>query len=96
MTTKRMSTASLTVHGFLNAEAGLEIESRRLAGRKRRALVLTSESARHPFRAELAPHVTQIEEGETPVSLWRLTKDDVRGFATTYFSVFAAVLVFIL
>lgn len=92
-----MTTASLTVEGFLNAEAGPEIESRRLAGRKRRTLVITNESARHPFRASLAPHVTRVEEDdEARSSLWRLTKDDIRGFASTYFAVFAAVLVFIL
>ena len=93
-----MTTAKLTAEGFLNAKAAPEIERRRLPGLKRRSLVLTNEVARHPFRANLAPHVTHVseEEREAPVSLWRLTKDDVRGFATTYFAVFAAVLVFIL
>ena len=82
-------------------EAGPEIESRRLPGRKRRSLVLTNEAARHPFRASLAPHVTRVdavdaEEEAAPEGFWTLTRDDVRGFATTYFAVFAAVLVFIL
>ena len=91
-----MTTVSLTAEGFLNAKAAPEIERRRLPGRRRRALVLTNEQSRHPFRASLAPHVTRVDVKEAPVSLWRLTKDDVRGFATTYFAVFAAVLVFIL
>lgn len=97
-----MTIASLTADGFLNASPAPEIESRRLAGRKRRALVLTDESARHPFRANLPRHVTQVVDladanVETAVqSLWRLTKDDVRGFASVYFATFAAVLVFIL
>lgn len=91
-----MTTAKLTAHGFLNAKAGPEMDNRRFQGRRRRSLVLTSEDASHPFRATLAPHVTSVDIEDEPVSLWRLTKDDVRGFATTYFAVFAAVLVFIL
>jgi len=97
-----MTTARLTAEGFLNATPAPEIESRRLAGLKRRALVLSDESARHPFRARLPRHVTQVfdeTEGsyETAAQgLWRLTKDDVRGFASVYFATFAAVLVFIL
>lgn len=92
-----MTNARLTAQGFFNAVPGPEIERRRLAGRKRRALVLTDESAKHPFRASLPPHVTAAAP-ETPVtvSLWRLTAEDVRGFASVYFATFAAVLVFIL
>lgn len=33
----------------------------------RRALVLTNESARHPFRASLPAHVLQVEEEIEPV-----------------------------
>jgi hypothetical protein len=91
-----MTTLTLTAESFLNAKAGPEIESRRLAGRKRRALVLTNESARHPFRASLPAYVTRVDKAEAPASFWRLTKDDVRGFASVYFATFAAVLVFIL
>lgn len=97
-----MTIASLTADGFLNATPAPEIESRRLAGRRRRALVLTDETASHPFRARLPRHVTEVAElaaanGETAAqSLWRLTRDDVRGFASVYFATFAAVLVFIL
>ena len=61
----------------------------------RRALVLTDEVARHPFRATLPPHVRSNEYEAPAEVLWRLTRDDVRGFATTYFAAFAAVLVFI-
>lgn len=86
----------MTVESFLEMEAGPEIESRRLAGRRRRSLVLTNEAARHPFRASLPPHVTSVDHDQAATSFWRLTRDDIRGFATTYFAVFAAVLVFIL
>ena len=60
----------------------------------RRTLVLTDEQARHPFRAQLPAHV-RSDEYEAPAEvLWKLTRDDVRGFATVYFATFAAVLVF--
>lgn len=61
----------------------------------RRSLVLTDESARHPFRASLPPHV-KAELHDIPAeSLWRLTADDVRGAVGTYVATFAAVLAFI-
>ena len=97
-----MTVASLTVDAFINASPAPEIERRRLAGRKRRALVLTNESARHPFRASLPRHVTKVQpvledHSQAPApGFWRLTKDDIRGFASVYFATFAAVLVFIL
>jgi len=91
-----MTHAKLTAEGFLSAARAPEVERRRYSGRKRRALVLSDESAQHPFRAALAPHVTAIETEEPAPSLWRLTADDVRGFASVYFATFAAVLVFIL
>jgi hypothetical protein len=62
----------------------------------RRSLVLTDEAARHPFRASLPAHVRSNEYENPAESLWRLTQEDVRGFATTYLAVFAAVLVFIM
>jgi hypothetical protein len=34
---------------------------------KRRSLVLTTESARHPFRASLPPHVFLVPKEETPL-----------------------------
>lgn len=62
----------------------------------RRSLVLTDEIARHPFRASLPAHVRTNEYENPAESLWRLTQDDVRGFASTYIATFAAVLAFII
>ena len=63
--------------------------------RSRRSLVLTDESARHPFRAMLPPHALV----ETPPVQLRSkfipTRDDIRGFASTYFAALAFMLVFI-
>ena len=61
----------------------------------RNALVLTDESARHPFLASLPPHVRQgIEPG--PVrSGWAITQEDVRGFFGAYIACLLAVLSFI-
>jgi hypothetical protein len=61
----------------------------------RRSLVLTDETARHPFRASLPPHVCKREEADKPPQSWRLTASDVRGVATTYFATFAATLAFL-
>ena len=61
----------------------------------KRALVLSDEQAKHPFRASLPAHVRSNEYEAPAEVLWKLTRDDVRGFATTYFAAFAAVLVFI-
>ncbi len=57
----------------------------------RRSLVLTTESARHPFRASLPPHVL-ASEGQP---LGRQLAEDAKGFALTYFACFVAVLAFI-
>ncbi len=65
---------------------------------RRRALVLTDEAARHPFRQSLPPHVRRpiVDEPE-PARGWlaRLTTRDYRDFFTTYCAAFAAVTVFI-
>ena len=62
----------------------------------RRALVLTDEAARHPFRASLPVHTRWLRfEGMPRITNWRLSASDVRGFATAYFATFAAALVFI-
>lgn len=63
----------------------------------RRALVLSSEAARHwmrvgiPQRRRLFADVPQ----SAPLD-WKLTANDVRGVATTYFATLAAVLAFII
>lgn len=61
----------------------------------RRSLVLTDESARHPFRASLPPHVRKgLPRFRTPRP-WSLTRQDLRLFLTTYVSGSLAALVFI-
>lgn len=68
----------------------------------RRALVLTDESARHPFRRMLPPHVRIpiVDEAPPPpqqqTTSWRLTASDVRQFLMAYCATFLAVSVFIL
>lgn len=74
----------------------------------RRALVLTDETARHPFLASLPPHVRQIlpeldgAEGDpadavtTQLSWWQISRKDARGIVSAYFATFVAALVFIM
>ena len=64
--------------------------------RRRRALVLTNDAARHPFRASLPPHVTRDLIPVPAEDLWRLTKEDVRGAVSVYIATTAAVLAFII
>jgi hypothetical protein len=64
----------------------------------RRALVLTDESARHPFRASLPPHVLlRANEIERTVP-WRLrlelTRKDAESMLATYAAGFVATLTF--
>ncbi|MBV7267486.1 hypothetical protein [Erythrobacter ani] len=61
----------------------------------RRSLVLTNETNRHPFRKTLPPHVANDIIDIPAESLWRLTTNDVRGFASAYVAATAAILVFI-
>jgi len=61
----------------------------------RRALVLTDEGARHPFRASLPANLRRESVSAIRTTDWRLTASDMRGFATVYFASFAAVLAFI-
>ena len=99
-----MKTTELSIDTFLNFRDGAEIErspehrrARPALHRKgRRSLVLTDESAGHPFRRSLPPHVKKDLHDIPAESLWRLTMDDVRGVASTYIATFAAVLVFIM
>lgn len=64
----------------------------------RRALVLTDESARHPFRAMLPMGWNAFDEVENRRS-WRarfgLDAGDLRQFAANYVACFLAVTVFI-
>ncbi|MEM6856502.1 MAG: hypothetical protein AAF559_01405 [Pseudomonadota bacterium] len=66
------------------------------ARNSRRGLVLTDESARHRFRATLPPHVKADLYDIPAEGLWRLTMDDVRGFASVYVAATAGILAFIL
>ncbi len=60
---------------------------------KRRALVLTDEAARHPFRASLPAHVREpLEEAAAPK---RLSGLDWRLALNTYCGGFVAVTTFI-
>ena len=73
----------------------------------RRALVLTDESARHPFRASLPPHVRRLvdEDGASPAEWLRTLRQrdmiagiplgDVRDFLLAYCAAFVAVSLFI-
>lgn len=64
----------------------------------RRALVLTDESARHPFRASLPPHVAaRANEIERTVP-WRLrlslTRKEAESVMATYAAGFVATLTY--
>jgi len=63
----------------------------------RRALVLTDESARHPFRAILPMSSRAVDEVENRRS-WRLNfgldATDLKQFAATYSAGFLATMVF--
>lgn len=61
----------------------------------RRSLVLTDETARHPFLASLPPH---IRSGEAPVAIKREKPSwlrDLRDFAVAYSACFLAVSLYI-
>ncbi len=64
----------------------------------RRTLVLSDESARHPFRASLPMAWRQVDEVENRLS-WRLRfaldARDARQFAANYVACFLAVTAFI-
>lgn len=63
----------------------------------RRSLVLTDETARHPFRASFPPYVRQMRNwAAEPRVPWRHQLwTDIRGFAQTYCACLLAVGVFI-
>ena len=62
----------------------------------RRALVLTDESRRHPFRASLPPHVCRMPRPThlTATRPW-LTREDARTFVHFYAAFFVATLLYI-
>ncbi|WP_271077591.1 hypothetical protein [Aurantiacibacter sp. MUD61] len=64
----------------------------------RRSLVLTDESARHPFRASLPPHVVHRANEIERMVPWRLklglTRKDMETVAATYTAGFVATLTF--
>lgn len=62
---------------------------------KRRALVLTEESAGHPFRRSLPPHVLKGIEPVPPSRFGGVSRRDWRDFFAAYCASFVAVMVFI-
>lgn len=50
----------------------------------RRALVLTSEGSRHPFRRMLPPLALAVPKGEEVPTAPRSVADDARLFAASY------------
>ena len=61
----------------------------------RRSLVLTDEQARHPFLAQLAPH---IRRGEAPLAVPRARPEwvkDLREFLLAYCACFIAASLYI-
>ena len=63
----------------------------------RRALVLTTEGARHPFRRSLPPHVFVPIPADPPAmrSLWQAIAQDGKSFLSTYCAAFVAVSLFV-
>lgn len=61
----------------------------------RRALVVTDESARHPFLASLPPHIRGLAERGPVQRTWRLTAQDAKEFLMAYCACFMAVSAFI-
>ncbi|MXO59381.1 hypothetical protein GRI89_07485 [Altererythrobacter salegens] len=65
----------------------------------RRYLVLGDETARHPFRQSLPPHVRDAALAAPLPRTWRevleISREDVRGFATSYVACLVAVAAFI-
>lgn len=65
--------------------------------------ILCKETARHPFRASLPPHVYEIcDEDITPslmersAAWWQLHRSDIRSFSTSFTVCFIVVSLFIL
>lgn len=62
----------------------------------RRALVLTDEGARHPFRASLPRHVchTPVPDRTIATRPW-ITRQDARTFAYFYVACFVSTMLYI-
>lgn len=62
----------------------------------RRALVLTDEKARHPFRRSLPPHVcAALITQPNPRSMRQAIVQEWKSFIATYCAGFVAVIVFV-
>jgi hypothetical protein len=61
----------------------------------RRTLVITDETARHPFLASLPPHIRGLAEEGPRRLAWRITVQDVKDFLLAYCACFLAVSAFI-
>jgi hypothetical protein len=62
----------------------------------RRALVLSDEGARHPFRRSLPPHVCgKTSAGLPSRSLRQVIVEDWKSFLTTYCAAFVAVSLYV-
>jgi hypothetical protein len=65
----------------------------------RRALVLGDETARHPFRQSLPPHIRESALADAAKRAkrrhWQVTLGDWREFLAAYCASFVAVMVFI-
>lgn len=62
---------------------------------RRRSLVLTDEGAGHRFLANLPPHVRRPTPARSLSAAWKMTREDIRGFASVYLTSLAAALVFV-
>jgi hypothetical protein len=62
---------------------------------KKRSLVLTDETARHPFLAQLPPHVRAGAKAQVVKRRSWLNLDDLRDFLMAYCACFLAVSLYI-
>ncbi|MFM5923956.1 MAG: hypothetical protein ACKOPG_07210 [Novosphingobium sp.] len=61
----------------------------------RRSLVITDETARHPFLATLPPHVRSQVQAVRPRGRFAFSMDDLREFLLAYCACFLAVSLYI-
>jgi hypothetical protein len=62
----------------------------------RRALVMTDETARHPFLASLPPHIRAEAIAGAERAARRFTVQDIKDFLLAYCACFVAVSAFII